>query len=112
MTQRKKAAKKAAKKSNDRTKVVQITLARLVRQCASVNVRVPTGLDENQLNEIARALYEQAEDDCIVDWEPDHLWGCDEGTHDVGTAARGSKPHYTVYDDGEVTVVAGDFRKR
>jgi hypothetical protein len=112
MTQRKKAAKKA----NDRTQVVKITLSRLVRQCASVKVRVPTGLDEHQLNEIARALYEQAEDDCIVDWEPDYSWGCDEGTHDVGTAARGSKPHYTAFyhlkDDGEVTVVAGDLRKR
>jgi len=65
-------------KTKLRPVTVRVLLGRMVREEASVVVRVPSLTAADQcLTEV----YDAVGDD--VSWEPDNEWGCEEGTHAV-----------------------------
>jgi hypothetical protein len=56
------------------TKVITIELARLVRETRTVNVRVPAGfdeLDQVEVSQLGKLVYEVEDDDALSEWEPD-----------------------------------------
>lgn len=65
----------------------RVTIARLVRETATVTVRYPKGMDKQEL---AHTVYEETD----PDWEADVSWGADEGTHTVATTEDNTEPDY------------------
>jgi hypothetical protein len=86
-------------------KYLKVTLGRLVRETATVMVKV---LDEAGGDEIAACIYSTIDDE--LEWEPDVTWGADEGTHTheqiTEAEAEGRCGIVAGLNDGEVELIS------
>jgi len=93
--------------TTEKTKLIAIELARLVREVKTVVVRVPAGFD-GAIGSLAHDIYSELDDG--TGYAAEVAWGADEGTHAlVATSASGSvralgmgEPEYVLGSKGRV----------
>jgi hypothetical protein len=67
------------------SRVIEVTLQRLVPELATIRVRVPAGWDEKRVTAYLPEVYEQYREHGTDDWTPDIEGGSYEGTHEIRT---------------------------